>query len=88
VSFFNESAETMFDGKTADEIHQLSADGPPSDAYDSVFAKALYKEWIFKCRVKNELVNEESRVKASVQSIYAVDYVKESQDMLAAIAQF
>lgn len=87
VSFFNESAEILFDGKTADEIYQ-AGEGAQSDAYDSVFHKALYKEYIFKCKVKNELVNEENRLKTSVQSIAPVDYVKESKELLAAIAQF
>jgi replication factor A1 len=58
------------------------------DAYDSYFAKANHTEWIFKCKVKQEMVNDESRVKTSVVAMHPVDYVKESQDLLAAIEQF
>mmetsp|Transcript_12392 Transcript_12392/g.34360 ORF Transcript_12392/g.34360 Transcript_12392/m.34360 type:complete len:661 (-) Transcript_12392:135-2117(-) len=88
VSFFNDQAEKLFDDVTADEIHKQYDGGASADAYESVFAKALYKEWIFKCKVKNEFHNDESRIKTSVQDIYPLDYVKESNDMLAAIAQF
>ena len=58
------------------------------DSYDSVFARVMYSEWIFKCKVKNEIHNDESRVKTSVYSLHPVDYLKESQDLLAAIEKF
>jgi replication factor A1 len=91
VSFFNEQAETLFDGLTADQCYEQTHDDrgvTDQDAYDSVFAKALYKEFIFKCKVKNETHNDDSRVKTSVYSLHPVDYVKESNDLLAAIEQF
>lgn len=90
VSFFNEQAETLLGGLTADQSHQESygSGGFDQDIYDSVFAKALFTEWIFKCKVKNEFHNDESRVKTSIYSLHPVDYVKESNDLLAAIEQF
>jgi replication factor A1 len=89
VSLFNEQAETLFGGLTADEVYaRTMADNIDQDAYDSYFAKANHSEWIFKCKVKQEMVNEESRVKTSVVAMHPVDYVKESQDLLAAIEQF
>jgi replication factor A1 len=89
VSFFNEQAESLL-GKTADECYQASYNngGFDPDAYDSTFAEVLFTEWIFKCKVKNEFHNDESRVKTSVYSMSLVDYVKESKDLLAAIEQF
>jgi len=90
VSFFNEQAETLFDGLTADECYEQSFGGGSfdQDRYDSVFAKVMYSEWIFKCKVKNEIHNDESRVKTSVYSMHPMDYLKESQDLLAAIEKF
>ncbi|GKY95854.1 hypothetical protein MPSEU_000546000 [Mayamaea pseudoterrestris] len=89
VSFFNEQAEQLL-GVTADEVYAKSntSGGFEQDTYDSFFAKALYTEWIFKCKIKNEMVNEESRVKASVVTLVPVDYARESLDMLAAIEKF
>ena len=45
-------------------------------------------EWVLWCKVKNEMVNDESRIKNSVASMWPIDYVLESNDMLAAIAKF
>jgi replication factor A1 len=90
VSFFNEQAESLFSGATADDVYNktYAGDGHDQDAYDSYFARASFSECIFKCKVKNEMVNDESRVKTSVYSLHPVDYVKESKDLLAAIEQF
>lgn len=90
VSFFNEQAETLFGGMTADQLYQESYGGGAfdQDRYDSVFVKPLFTEWIFKCKVKNELHNDESRVKTSVHSLFPVDYAKESLELLDAIEKF
>lgn len=90
VSFFNEQAEALFAGATADDVYNrtYAGDGHDQDAYDSYFARAQFSECIFKCKVKNEMVNEESRVKTSVYSLHPVDYLKESKDLLAAIEKF
>lgn len=89
VSFFNEQAESML-GVTADEAYARShPDGAfDQNAYDGFFAPALFTDWVFRCRVKNEMINEESRVKTSVVAMWPVDYLQESKDMLAAIENF
>lgn len=89
VSFFNEQAETLLAGATADQVYaETYQDQQDQDAYDSYFAKANHTEWIFKCKVKNEMVNEESRVKTSVVAMQPVDFAKESRDLLSALAKF
>jgi replication factor A1 len=86
VSFFNEQAEQLL-GTSADEVYERTFTGGQhdQDAYDSVFARAAYTEWVFKCRVKNEVYNDEARSKTSVIAIQPVDYAKESLDILAAL---
>lgn len=92
VSFFNEQAETLFGGGlTADQVYTETFDaetGGNQDQYDSYFAKANHTDWIVKCKVKQEMMGDESRVKASVYSLHPVNYAKESRDMLDAIAKF
>lgn len=88
VTFFNETAEMLLDGKTADEIYLASDGTAPSDAYDSAFAHAAFTDWIFKCRVKNELVNEELKRKTQVTSMHPINYVQESKDMIHYINQY
>lgn len=90
VSFFNEQAEALLGGATADDVYDKSygEGGYDQDAYESIFSRARFTEWIMKCKVKKELVNDEARVKTSVHSLLPVDYLKESKDMLAEIAKF
>jgi len=89
VSFFNEQAETMMK-TTAKEAYARTHENGAFDqnAYDGYFFPALFSEWVFRCRVKNEMINEDSRVKTSVMSMYPVDYLQESKDLLAAIEKF
>ena len=83
VSFFNEQAEVLL-GENADEVQmRTKGENIDDDGYNSVFAKAQYTEWVFKCKVKQEIVNDEPRVKTSVYSLSPIDYVKESKEMLA-----
>ena len=88
VTFFNETAETLLGQQTADQVYTASDGHAPSDAYDSAFASAAFTDWIFKCKVKKELVNEELRVKTQVTAMHPVDYVQDSMDLLTAIGKF
>jgi replication factor A1 len=89
VSFFNPQAEQLLGGVTANEVFkQAYENNNDQDVYESFFAKANFTEWIFKCKVKQETHNDEARVKTSVHSMYPVDYVKESNDILAELAKF
>lgn len=84
VSVFNEQAESMFNGVKADELYEKLAEGD-RDSYDSTFAKASCTEWIIKCKVKQEHVGDESRVKTSIVSLTPIDYAAESRNLLAAL---
>jgi replication factor A1 len=91
VSFFNEQAETLLGAVTADQVYAEAFDndtGGNQDLYDSYFAKANYTDWIFKCKVKREMMGDEARDKTSVYSLHPVNYAKESRDLLDAIAKF
>jgi len=46
----------------------------------------LFKQYVVKVRVKSEVWQEQSRVKASIVDIFDLDYVAESRDILAALA--
>ena len=85
VSLFDDQALTLFDGATADQVFEQFEN---QEVYDSYFAKATYTEWILKCRVKNEIVNEEPRIKTSVVRMDPVDYAAESKDILAQLEKW
>lgn len=86
VSIFNEQAEVLLDGAKADDLYAHVANGDGRDIYDSTFAKATYTDWILKCKVKQELVGDEQRVKTSLVSLSPVDYAAESRCLLKALS--
>eukprot|EP00571_Detonula_confervacea_P014379 CAMPEP_0172303124 /NCGR_PEP_ID=MMETSP1058-20130122/4695_1 /TAXON_ID=83371 /ORGANISM="Detonula confervacea, Strain CCMP 353" /LENGTH=635 /DNA_ID=CAMNT_0013013833 /DNA_START=117 /DNA_END=2024 /DNA_ORIENTATION=+ len=86
VSVFNEQAEELFEGKAkADDLYELVTNGDGKDVYDSTFMKATYTDWIMKCKVKQEMVGDEQRVKTSMASLTPVDYVAESRNLLSVL---
>jgi replication factor A1 len=85
VSLFDEQAMQLFGGITADEVF---AQYDNQDVYDGHFAKAAYTEWIFKCRVKKEMVNDEPRIKSTILRMDPVDYASECKDLLQALEKF
>ena len=72
-------------GVTADEVF---AQMDQQDYYDGLFAKATHTEWLFKCRVRNEMVNDEARVKTQVVRMEPVDYAAECRELIQALEKF
>lgn len=82
VSIFDEQAQQLL-GTTADEMFGHYETN--QEHYDAAFAKAAFTEWIFKCRVKKEMVNDEYRTKVQVVRMEHVNYASECRDMIAAL---
>lgn len=83
---FNDQGKIVLNGKTADEIGELRETNPA--LFEAAFKEALFKQYVFRLRVKAENVQEELRVKAGVVNLEPLNYVKESKDLLQAIAQY
>ena len=89
VSVFNDQAlQLLGEENTADRVNEMYFEqADPDNGFESMFQKVLFSDWIFKCKVKQETVGDESRIKASIVSMSPVDYAKESKNLLAAIAK-
>lgn len=89
VSIFNDQAlQLLGEENTADRLYQLYFEqGDTEMGFEGTFHKAMFSDWIFKCKVKQETVGDENRIKASIVTMHPVDYVKESKYILAAIAR-
>lgn len=86
VSVFNEQAEILFNNEAkADHLYEQLMNGDGRDLYDSTFMKATYTDWMIKCKVKQELVGDEQRVKTAISSMTPVDYAVESRNLLTAL---
>ena len=63
ISLFDEAAELLL-GHTADKLYQIKVAGDDA-SYDHVFLDALFKHYVAKLRVKQEMVNDEPRPSSS-----------------------
>jgi replication factor A1 len=87
VSLFNEQAESLFGGIKADDLYRECFEAELNDdKYNSTFAKANFREYLFTCKVKQEMVGDEARVKTSVYSMHPVDHASESRILLEKLA--
>lgn len=85
-SFFNESATQLL-GVEAQQLYEYKRAGD-EEAYDRVFAAALFKQYHVKCRIKMETHNDTSRVKVSVNSISPINYTTECNQLIDAINKY
>ncbi|RYH21143.1 hypothetical protein EON65_21385 [archaeon] len=74
-------------GVSADTLHSFRVDSNEA-AYEKVFADALFKQYLCRVRVKQELVNDEMRTKSSGLRVDEVDLVNECHQMIEAIKKY
>lgn len=86
-TLFSDSGEKLLGGRNAKELHEMRTEGNEL-VYEQVFSEALFKTYICNVSVKNEIVNDESRVKSQILSLTPVDFVTESKNMISAIAKY
>ena len=87
ITVFDDDAKALLGGFTAEDLHQKKLNGDDA-GFEQVFSDALFKDFNFKLRVKQEMVNDEPRLKVQVTTLAAVDFVKESQQLLLAIGKY
>ena len=61
LSFFDDTAVPLLGGKTADELAPLKHAG--AGEFDKHFIASSFKQYIIKCRIKNEVYQDEARLK-------------------------
>jgi replication factor A1 len=80
VQMFNETGIQVME-RPAEDLHYLKIQG--SEEYEAAIKSIIYKEYIFRLRLKHEIYNGESKIRISVLSAIPLDYAKEAQ-LLAA----
>jgi hypothetical protein len=75
-------------GKSAQELFEMRVDPARQDEVEKVYTNALFKTVVVKCRVKQELVNEEMRPKNSVMKVDELDFVYDCKHMIEAINKY
>ena len=86
ASLFDEQAVQLL-GVTADDLYRdCFEQNQDEERYNGTFDVNNFKEYIFTCKVKQEFVNDEARVKTSIHRMFPVDYVEESRKLLEQLA--
>lgn len=84
VTCFQESAEAIL-GQNAAYLGQLKDSN--ESAFDEVFQQANFNTFVFRNRVKQEMYNDESRVKATVMDVKPVDHKEYSKRLIVNIRE-
>lgn len=56
--------------------------------YEEVFVEACFKTYLVTLRIKAEMVNDEERLKFTIQRMAPIDFKTESQALLDAISKY
>ena len=84
-SMFDECANQLLgEGKSANELYKMVEQGDLEE-FEAIFDAVNFTEWIFTSSVKNEQVNDEPRLKCTINRMKKVDYSEEAKHMLEAI---
>eukprot|EP00752_Nemacystus_decipiens_P010206 g9095.t2 len=87
VTVFNDQAVPLLNNKSADELHELKEGGQEAE-YEEIFTEACFKTYLMTVRIKAEMMNDEMRIKHTVQRMNPIDLKAESHALLDAIAKY
>ncbi|XP_030753386.1 replication protein A 70 kDa DNA-binding subunit [Sitophilus oryzae] len=85
VSMFSSEAEKVL-GKSAEEVGALFESGEPGK-YTEFMEEAHFKEFVFKCRAKNEVFNDEGRLKTVAIKVDPVNYTEYNTYLIECIKE-
>ena len=78
ISFFDDTALKLLEGKTADEMARVKAE-EPTGRFEHALQANLPKTFRFKCKAKSEVYQEEARMKVNCIALEPVDFVEEDR---------
>jgi replication factor A1 len=84
VTAFQEAGEQIM-GMPAKDLHIIKFEEQDDTRFSEIIRSVLFKQFIFKLRVKEEMYNDEQRVKSTVVSAEKVDPLTESKYLLGLI---
>ncbi|OMJ11017.1 Replication factor A protein 1 [Smittium culicis] len=82
---FNESGNELL-GIKADDIMPIYENN--KEDFDAIVAKANFLKFRFRCRAKNEVYNDVSRINNSVMTLKTIDYVADCDRLFDLISQY
>ncbi|KAK6944766.1 Replication factor-A protein 1, N-terminal [Dillenia turbinata] len=86
VTAFQESAEEML-GCSAKELYFLRYEEEDDARFSEIIKASLFKQYLFRLKIKEELYGDEQRLKIAVVKADRVDYAAESRHLVDLVAR-
>ncbi|KAK7265416.1 hypothetical protein RJT34_33036 [Clitoria ternatea] len=87
VTAFQESGEEIL-GYSAKELYLLKYEQQDDEKFEGIIKSRLFKQFVFRLKIKEELYGDEQRVKVTVVKADKVNYSSESSYTLDSISTF
>lgn len=80
---FNETGVKIFEGVSANDLQRMQQENP--DEFKRRTHNALFQQAVFRLKVKEEVYNEQPKLKMTVAAYKLVDFVEESRSLIRGI---
>lgn len=86
ITAFNDHAEQLLGGKTADAMHALKEQD--MEKYTQQMNTPLFKEFVLRLRIKEDSYADKTRTRVTVMRCQPINYAQECKDLVKAINTF
>lgn len=83
LTAFNDEAQSLL-GISANELVSLKEENIHS--YERIFDSVMFHQYSMKCRVKQEVYQDESKTRVTCSKIDKIDYVTRSRELIDLIS--
>jgi len=80
---FNDSANPLFGGHSASDLERIKREDEAQ--FEKIVEKSQFQEGVFRLKLKEELYQDQSRVKPVIMSFRPIDYQQEAKELLKGI---
>jgi len=87
VTAFQEAGEEIME-YSAKDLYMLKHEQQDDERFGEIIKSRLFKQFMFRLKIKEELYGDEQKVKITVVKVDKVNYSSESQYMLDSISKF
>ncbi|KAL5698287.1 Replication protein A 70 kDa DNA-binding subunit A [Ranunculus cassubicifolius] len=86
VTGFQEAGEAIF-GCSAKELYSLKHEGQDEGRFEEIIHNSLFKQYLFKLKIKEEMYGDEQKVKITIAEVNKVDPSSEARFLLDLISK-
>lgn len=85
ITIFNEDGEKLL-GQTANELNQIKSSN--EELFEQILLEATFEEYLFKIRVKQDVYNDEAKIRHTLVTASKINYEVENKELAEYLTQF